>query len=611
MSEIRSESQRLLRESTVGLPYHRPKQRTLEEFLNRKKGTPEIVQSIKLQHFTEKDEKLLQERQKQLEEFYKSDEEEHEEDEDDADFKPEDEPLNVDEPRNEYEQMNEDESKIADAPLKKDELVPAEGLIPAESMVYSESLTFVENIPSESLENPMDALITPQVTSDTILVIENLSENLDRENVDDTSSKVLSYSEPLTDLATETEPEVEKLPESLDLVLDDTPEIGSSQLNLSKPLDRRLQKLEALKKQIEPSLLEKTLNITPKLGGKDDDEMFSPKHDLSIGATKLLNRFVTHANASGPPVHLRDCMNREELNIVTKKTNADGTEVLETENLKYNRKPAPAQKPKQMSFFTLKEKLKQEMLAKRREERRKKEEFTKLNNEEIADLPDEEEVEDDFNIEDEEEERDYDEDESEGESEPEENDVNIKEKKTKRGLFCDDEAEESGDEDGDDENEENEDEDQESDTESLNLVQEEEDEDEEDTKPKVSKKKKGFKKIKNAEFLSDESNSNQITPGTVNLSELETPNNDTCSVKSMASSASSFAFNSAPRWTPYKDRINSEGVEFSEAEKNLATSASPTSSQMAKKKLGFEGKTTSAFIIMLKQITMWTFLKNI
>ena len=596
MSEIRSESQRLLRESTVGLPYHRPKQRTLEEFLNRKKGTPEIVQSIKLQHFTEKDEKLLQERQKQLEEFYKSDEEEHEEDEDDADFKLEDEPLNVDEPRNEDEQMYEDETNIADAPLKKVELVPAEDLVPTERMVSSESSALVENISSESLEKPMDAIITPRVTSDANLVSDNLSENLDRENMDDESSKILSNSESLSDLATETEPEVEKLPESLDLVLDDTSEICSSQLNVSKPLDRRLQKLEALKKQIDPSLLEKTLNLTPKLGGNDDDEMFSPKHDLSIGATKLLNRFVTHANASGPPIHLRDCMNREELNIVTKKTNADGTEVLETENLKYNRKTGPAQKPIHMSFFTLKEKLKQEMLAKRREERRKKEEFTKLNNEEIADLPDEEEVEDDFNFEDEEEEREYDEDESEGESEPEENDVNIKEKKTKRGLFCDDEAEESGDEDRDDENDENEDddeEDQESDTESLNLVQEEEDEDEdeEETKPKVSKKKKGFKKIKNAEFLSDESNSNQITPGTVNLSELETPNNDTCSVKSMASSASSFAFNSAPRWTPYKDRINSEGVEFSEAEKNLPTSASPTSSQMAKKKLGFEGKT--------------------
>ena len=249
------------------------------------------------------------------------------------------------------------------------------------------------------------------------------------------------------------------------------------------------------------------------------------------------------------------------------------------------------------------------MLEKKREERRKKEEFLKLNNEEIVDLPDEEEIEEEFNIEDEDEEREYNEDESEAESEPEENDVNFKEKKRKRGLFCDDEAEESGDEQGEenddeeDNEDEDEDEDEESETESLNLVQEEENEGE--TKPQGSKKKKGFKKIKNADFLSDESNSNQINPSTVNLSELETPNNDTCSVKSMASSASSFAFNSAPRWTPYKDRINSEGVEISEAEKNRPpTSSSPTSSQMAKKKLGFEGKAESLFINTFREKKM-------
>ena len=35
MREIRSESSRMLRESAIGLPYHAPKQRTLDEFLNR------------------------------------------------------------------------------------------------------------------------------------------------------------------------------------------------------------------------------------------------------------------------------------------------------------------------------------------------------------------------------------------------------------------------------------------------------------------------------------------------------------------------------------------------------------------------------------------------
>jgi hypothetical protein len=31
----------------IGLPYHRPRQRTLDEFLNRKKGTPELIADMK------------------------------------------------------------------------------------------------------------------------------------------------------------------------------------------------------------------------------------------------------------------------------------------------------------------------------------------------------------------------------------------------------------------------------------------------------------------------------------------------------------------------------------------------------------------------------------
>lgn len=43
MKEIYSEANRMLRESAVGLPYHRPRQRTLDEFLNRKKALPDVL----------------------------------------------------------------------------------------------------------------------------------------------------------------------------------------------------------------------------------------------------------------------------------------------------------------------------------------------------------------------------------------------------------------------------------------------------------------------------------------------------------------------------------------------------------------------------------------
>lgn len=37
MRQIHSETQRLVRETAISLPYHKPKPRTLQEFLNRKK----------------------------------------------------------------------------------------------------------------------------------------------------------------------------------------------------------------------------------------------------------------------------------------------------------------------------------------------------------------------------------------------------------------------------------------------------------------------------------------------------------------------------------------------------------------------------------------------
>nr|CAD7575134.1 unnamed protein product [Timema californicum] len=45
--KIHSESQRMLRETRLSLPYHRPRQRTLTEFLQRRKTIPNIPKSLK------------------------------------------------------------------------------------------------------------------------------------------------------------------------------------------------------------------------------------------------------------------------------------------------------------------------------------------------------------------------------------------------------------------------------------------------------------------------------------------------------------------------------------------------------------------------------------
>ncbi|XP_023245505.1 claspin-like isoform X2 [Copidosoma floridanum] len=87
MQQIHSETQRLIRESQVSLPYHRPKQRTLQEFLNRKKISGIIPQNLtcaeKVRMLSAVVSKVVQAKEKEAEEFYKSSDSEEEEEKSD------------------------------------------------------------------------------------------------------------------------------------------------------------------------------------------------------------------------------------------------------------------------------------------------------------------------------------------------------------------------------------------------------------------------------------------------------------------------------------------------------------------------------------------------
>ncbi|XP_032667873.1 claspin-like [Odontomachus brunneus] len=76
MHKIHSESQRLLRETRVSLPYHRPKQRTLQEFLNRKKLSVTLPKTsstaAKLKMSSTIVSEIVEEKEKEAEHFYKS-----------------------------------------------------------------------------------------------------------------------------------------------------------------------------------------------------------------------------------------------------------------------------------------------------------------------------------------------------------------------------------------------------------------------------------------------------------------------------------------------------------------------------------------------------------
>nr|XP_031828614.1 claspin [Nomia melanderi] len=82
MKQIHSETQRLIRETEISLPYHKPKQRTLQEFLNRKKVLSVLPKAssmaAKLKMSSAIVDKVLKEKEKEAEIFYKSSDSEEE-----------------------------------------------------------------------------------------------------------------------------------------------------------------------------------------------------------------------------------------------------------------------------------------------------------------------------------------------------------------------------------------------------------------------------------------------------------------------------------------------------------------------------------------------------
>ena len=144
----------------------------------------------------------------------------------------------------------------------------------------------------------------------------------------------------------------------------------------------------------------------------------------------------------------------------------------------------------------------------------------------------------------------------------------MKERKKKRSAYVDDEAE---DEDGEFDNEND------SDNDSLAI---------EDDLPK---KRSQFKKIiQDPELMSESSNQSDIFNKLDRIrGDAETPtlNHSGAKLTSAPSSNSTFS-NVEPRWTPFQDRTGNQLEDTRGLE--TTASVSPTQSQMAKKKLGFE-----------------------
>ena len=227
-----------MRESSIGLPYHRPKQRSLAEFLDRKKGQPQIVDSIK-GRFDSSAEQKLQEREKALKEFYKPESEEEEEVEKDVEEKEEDHKKTEGEEKVEKEdEVKEDEVKEDGAEVEAKtnsseipDIIEDSGILSGpgtsdESKPVTDTEASNTNSPVEDMEQE-EAEATPLVNEETLkLVLE------DTQVEDIVAVKELGKAED------------EKVPEKDEIVLEKDEKVLEMDENVPEKLEEVLEKVE-------------------------------------------------------------------------------------------------------------------------------------------------------------------------------------------------------------------------------------------------------------------------------------------------------------------------------------------------------------------------------
>ncbi|XP_072390290.1 uncharacterized protein Claspin [Diabrotica undecimpunctata] len=196
--EIQSESQRMKRESSISLPYHRPKSFTLKEFLSRRpklasavpiaaKTPPSVAIKMSIEQL-EVVSKNLQKRHKEVEEFYKSDsEEESEDDKEDSDYVPPQSELDQGSCSKEGSEKVTDKGSLGSEDLKNK--VVSENGENVDTMVDKEVITPMEVDDSENgnNENLIQTKETENIVNDTnaqsILTDDVLEHEKENENL--------------------------------------------------------------------------------------------------------------------------------------------------------------------------------------------------------------------------------------------------------------------------------------------------------------------------------------------------------------------------------------------------------------------------------------------
>lgn len=486
--DIHSETQRMVRDSQISLPYHRPKQRTLAEFLERRK---KVAPSLSLKHGSLKMSmrdmatlKLLEEKKKEVEEFYKSDSDQ--EDPEDRDWTPGNNP-DGDQAGQDKEMDKEMETQLPPQAGSNEDLpdisqnvgTPEEGK--------------TDNAEDSSMQ--VDKEAHPDMGT---MVGESTKKNVDDSGIQSGASSSAEDSQPDQDVvmedvthgakdAQDDELEIEEyLPkaateekDSLEIISSDPKSPQNSEAKSGKKIET--PKLNLLASKLPDLDLNKITKTTPKLSlgndcdfiDLDEEPTVTPKNS---GLNELMNRFVRHSNTKRKPVDKQQV----NLSVVSKEKGEDGSEKLVSSNIIVNLDAEDEDMPTETVPGARHMSLKTALQAKIREQRerervRRVKERQFMESEQVI-----EDYQDDGPFLDEEKEF-TDQSDTDCESEPEENDIIIKDKKRKKSKYLDEEAEDDDEEEDDEANADEEEDEEGDDDNDDGGNQEAEDDDSNDT----------------------------------------------------------------------------------------------------------------------------------
>lgn len=552
MKMIYSESQRLLRETEISLPYHRPKQRSLKEFLNRKKMDPILPEagtmSARLKLSASIVSKIVEEKEKEAVIFFKSD---SEDDEDDHCESTTQQINNDNETSQDLSQNNTEVSdKIETVDDNKDEKNPEDKGVSRKLFMDDDDddddnkiLSASQDTSDKSADQNENKSQEKNQEEDKQAPDEddkNLEKPVDKVSLDKTDLEAISTNETTEKI---------KLPDELSILTDNkksrdslasqcstddlfasplstekSDTVSSSLIEPPKKLPTTIEQPQNSSIKNRKSSLIKLPELKPKLRGSsgmmiDLTETVKPNKKA---VNNLMDRYLTKHTA----IQKQDDK-KPSVSIINTVITSDGVEII-NDTVSYSAhdkvekiEDDDLNKPG-VKLIRLKEELRKQMTIKRTEEWKQKEIEMKMNEEEEEDDEEEEYDEEKYTKYNKEKEILINEDEEvvELESEPEENDIIIKDKKRKNHEYDDDEAEVSDEvfELSDDEVDEEE---EEAEKLEYNDNDEEESGSDDDIDKTTDIKKKKFSRIVNV----DEDSDDDVDDLTIEKNTLQTDNN--------------------------------------------------------------------------------------